>query len=335
MKNSTPLVSIISINYNHSSDTVVMLESLKKCSYSNIEIIIVDNASCNDNIAAVEEIYTDVKLVRLAHNLGFAGGNNEGIRYATGEYILLLNNDTVVDANFLEPLVEQMQNNADAGMVSPRLLYYNSPNMKTIQYAGATQINLFTGRGFSVGWGEVDTGQYDYTKKTDYAHGAALLFSRKVLDLVGCMPDIYFLYYEEHDWCTAMRKRGLNAYYVGKSKVYHKASVSVGENSPIKTYFMIRNRIIYLRRNAGWMNFAIAISFILSISSAKAIVEFIKRKQTHLIPFYIKGILWNFCHPKNLKGFPRLVSNNKDLPDLIASDTGYEAHAIFVRKNQE
>jgi len=325
-----PLISIITVNYNHSTDTIAMIHSLKKCSYKNIEIIVVDNGSQHDDPSSILKVFPEIKLVLLPNNLGFAGGNNEGFRYANGEYFLLLNNDTEVDVGFLEPLVETLQNNENAGMVSPRLLFYHSPEMKTIQYAGAKKINLLTGRGKNLGWGETDRGQYDYICETDYAHGAALMLSKKILLEVGCMPDVFFLYYEEHDWCTAMQKKGLKAYYAGTSKVYHKESVSIGKNSPIKTYYMTRNRIVYLRRNANWFMFLIAMMFFLFISVPVGIFRFLKNKESNLIKYFTSAIAWNFLNIRGLKGFPRLQKTNNDLPILTGTYNHLASHSKFV-----
>jgi len=328
---SNPLVSIITVNYNHSTDTIDMIHSLKECTYKNIEIIVVDNDSQNDNPSCILEKFPDIKLVLLDNNLGFAGGNNEGFRYATGEYILLLNNDTEVDPYFLEPLIELLQNNKNIGMVSPRLLFYNSPGKKTIQYAGASKINLLTGRGKNLGWGETDNGQYNFVKETDYAHGAALMLSREVLSEVGCMPDVFFLYYEEHDWCTAMQKKGLKAFYVGTSKVYHKESVSIGKNSPIKTYYMTRNRIVFLRRNANWINFLFSMLFFLFISVPAGIFRFVKNKESLLIKYFISAIVWNFTNLKSLKGFPKLKQIDNELPELTDTYHHFAFHSKFVK----
>jgi GT2 family glycosyltransferase len=326
-----PLVSIVSINYNHSDVTLLMIKSLKKCSYKNIEIIIVDNASFNDTPEVITEKYPDVKLVLLPHNLGFGGGNNEGIKLAKGDYILLLNNDTELDSGFLEPMVDIFSNFPDVGMVSPKLLFLNSLNMKTIQYAGARNISLYTGRGSNIGWGEIDNGQYDEIYKTDYAHGAALLFSRKVLEIVGCMPDLYFLYYEEHDWCHVMHTKGLSSYFCGNSKVYHKESVSVGKNSPIKAYFMPRNRIIYLRRNGNWFTFLFAILFFLTISTPVAIIKMLKNKESHLIKYYFSGIFWNLTHLKSLYGFPKLINNDAGHIEILLNELEFNKHSMFVK----
>jgi len=325
-----PLVSIVTVNFNHSNLTILLIRSLKKCTYKNIEIIVVDNGSKSDNPLLITDEFPDVKLVILPNNLGFAGGNNEGMRYAVGAYILLLNNDTEVDKGFLEPLVETFLTHSDAGIVSPRLMYFYSPEMKTIQFAGSHRINLMTGRNSTIGSNEIDTGQYDYVCKSDYAHGSALMLSRQVLNEVGCMPDVYFLYYEEYDWCIAAEKKGFNVYYAGTSKVFHKGSASVGMNGPIKKFYMARNRILYLRRNADWLSFTIAIFFFFSISFPTAIFRMLKNKEYHLLRYFFSGVFWNFTHFKGIKGFPYLQFQHNGIPKLLNVHSCFEFHSEFI-----
>jgi len=325
-----PLISIITVNFNHNEYTSMMLRSLKKCTYKNIEIIVVDNASYVDNLSEIEDEFPEAKLVRLPNNLGFAGGNNEGLKYATGDYILLLNNDTEVDQGFLEPLIETFRTNRDAGIVSPKLMYFYSQDMKTIQFAGATPINLKTGRNKSIGNNEIDCGQYDYVGKSAYANGAALMFSRKVLETVGCMPDIYFLYYEELDWCVDVQKKGFNVYYVGTSKVFHKGSITVSVNGPIRKYYMARNRILFLRRNADWLTFIISMGFFFSISYPTAIFRMLKNKEYGLIKYFIRGVFWNFTHYKGLKAFPQIHFLENKIPELYNVSSHYIENSQFI-----
>lgn len=329
-ENLNPLISIITVNFNFNEYTLLMLRSLKKCTYKNIEIIVVDNASYVDNLSEIEDEFPEAKLVRLHNNLGFAGGNNEGLKYATGDYILLLNNDTEVDSGFLEPLIETFRTNSDAGIVSPRLMYFYSPDMNTIQYAGTTPINLKTGRNKSIGNNEIDRGQYNYVCKTAYANGAALMFSRKLLNTVGCMPDVYFLYYEELDWCVAAQKKGFNTYYVGTSKVYHKKSITVGVNGPIRKYYMARNRILFLRRNADWLTFIISMGFFFSVSYPTAIFRMMKNKEYGLIKFFIGGVFWNFTHFRGLKAFPQIQFSENKIPELYNVSSHFNENSQFI-----
>jgi len=236
-----PLVSIICVNYNTAKVTIETIISLRAITYPNIEIIIVDNGS-NESTELIREECPEVKLIKLNKNLGFAGGNNVGIQQSKGEYILLLNSDTEVEPDFLEPLVDLLLSDNTIGAVSPKLVYYFSENRNVIQYAGGNKINMFTGRNSTNGKQQIDDGSYDYIAETDLAHGAAMIIPRKVIREVGLMPEIYFLYYEEVDWAELIKRHGFKIYYNGQSKVYHKESMSVGKENPMKTYYLNRNR---------------------------------------------------------------------------------------------
>lgn len=325
-----PLVSVITINFNQAAYTLQMIDSLKRCGYENLEIIVVDNASNNNDVEAIATLHHDVKVLRLSENLGFAGGNNKGLEQAKGEYFLFLNNDTEVSEGFIEPLIAVFEQFPDAGMVSPRIHYFDSVEMKTIQYAGARKINLLTGRGSNIGWGETDMGQYNYVLETDYAHGAALMFNRRILKQLGCIPDQYFLYYEEHDWCTAMQRVGLKAYFCGKSVIFHKESISVGKNSPLKTYYMNRNRIMYLRRNASFVKFSIAILFYSFVSLPIAIIRFVLKRDFSHIKYYLWGISWHFTHGKVIKGFPQIENLDSQKFKLTNESNLYKEHIAFM-----
>jgi GT2 family glycosyltransferase len=186
-----PLVSIITINYNQSEVTLDLLRTLREITYPNIEVIVVDNASPNDNPDKIKTLYPEINLIKSEQNLGFAGGNNLGVRVAKGEYFLFINNDVEVPANFLEPLVAVLENNSSVGMVSPKIKFHWDPTL--IQYAGYNPMNHWTIRNSSIGYKEVDKGQYNSLRQTESIHGAAMMISRKVAEIVGLMTEVYFL----------------------------------------------------------------------------------------------------------------------------------------------
>lgn len=294
-----PLVSIITINFNQLRMTCELLDSLRQVTYSNLEVIVVDNHSAEDPTTVISQKYPDVRLIVASENLGFAGGNNLGIRAAKGEYLLFLNNDTEVDPGFLEPLVALFETNARAGAASSKILYYNSGGM--IQYAGSSRIDPFTGRSKRIGYMEKDNGQHDTLRETDLAHGAAMMVPRRVIDEVGMMPEFFFLYYEEVDWCESIKKAGYSVYFVPGSKVYHKESMSIGKGSTLKTYYMTRNRLLYMRRNTAGLKKITWILFFLFFSLPKnALMYTMKRDIEHAKAFW-KGLLWNMTHLDNGK----------------------------------
>ena len=290
-----PLVSIVSISYDHPDITCALLESLRHITYPNIEVIIVDNASPNDDPTIISQLYPEIIFIQSKENLGFAGGNNLGIRRAKGKYILLLNNDTEVDAGFLEPLVDKLETNNKIGAVSPKIKFFFQPD--TIQFSGQAPMNPYTMRSYGYGWGSKDDGQFDQDTPTSFVHGAAMMIPMDVIKNVGMMAEIYFLYYEELDWGARIRKAGYELWYVHNSTVRHKESMSTGKLSPFKTYYMNRSRILYLRRNVKGFQFLVAILYQVFVSIPKNGLSFLVKKEKGHFHAYMRAVLWNF---KNL-----------------------------------
>ena len=299
-----PLVSIITINYNQVEITCQFLESTKKLTYPNYEIIVIDNASVEDPEKKILDTLPEVKLIKSEENLGFAGGNNLGIEQASGELLFIVNNDTEVDGDLLEKLVEVFRKDEMTGMVSPKIKYFDHPDI--IQYAGYTEINPFTGRNKTVGGGHKDDGTFDQPGLTAYAHGAAMLVSKKVTDEVGAFPESFFMYYEELDWSARVRKAGYNIYYQADAEILHKESLTIGKDNPVKTYYINRNRIQFMRRNFNSGSYFLFLLFLIFLTIPKNTILFlIKGKTDHLAKFY-QGVFWNF-HTMGSKDFIRNV----------------------------
>ena len=207
-----------------------------------MEVIVVDNASREDEATVIEKRYPQVKVVRSPQNLGFAGGNNLGIQAAHGKYLFFTNNDTLLrhQTSDIRLLVSRLESDAKIGAVCPKIRFTwgNNP----IQYAGYTPLSRITLRNRSIGFGEEDKGQYDMAHKTPYAHGAAMLVKREAIDKAGMMPECYFLYYEELDWSLMIRRAGFDIWYEPACTIYHKESQATGQQSPLRTYYITRNR---------------------------------------------------------------------------------------------
>ncbi|WP_460607886.1 glycosyltransferase family 2 protein [Hymenobacter terrigena] len=292
---NTPLVSVISINYNQARVTCAMVASLLRVTYPRIEIIVVDNASPAGDADVITQQFPQVQLIKSDKNLGFAGGNNLGIAAAHGEYLLFLNNDTEVAPGFIEPLVALFQQHPAAGIASPKIRYYDQPDL--IQYAGSRGVNPWTGRSITIGQQEHDHGQYNRSHPTQLADGAAMMVPRRVVDAVGPMPEVYFLYYEELDWCEAIKRAGYLCYYVAESTVYHKESVSVGKYSVLRTYYMNRNRLLFIRRNcSGWARWTSTLVFLAAALPKKALQHSLHREWQHLRALG-RGLSWHLQHP--------------------------------------
>jgi hypothetical protein len=292
MKSHKPMVSIVSVNYDQPKVTCEMLESLRKVTYPNFEILVVDNASPKTSPTIIKERYPEVQLIISDTNLGFAGGNNIALKITKGDYVLLLNNDTEVKPNFLESLVELMESDKKIGIASSKIMYFYEDNI--IQYAGISALNPITSRGGSDGDQEVDNGQHNKIKETFYAHGACMMIRKSVLEEIGLLYEGYFLYYEEFDFAERVRKAGYTIYYQPNSTIFHKESISTGKNSPLKTYYMNRNRVLFLRRNSHGITFLAALLYFFLVSVPKNTIKYLSNKQ-HLSALY-RGVVWNFSH---------------------------------------
>lgn len=292
----SPLISIITINFNSLQVTCEFLESTKKLTYRNFEIILVDNASKENPTQFITTQFPEVKLLVNDTNLGFAGGNNAGMAMARGDYFLIINNDTEVTEDLLERLLEPFKDNS-IGVVSPKIKYFFHPDI--IQYAGFTEINPITGRNKTIGDKEKDQGQHDVPYYTSYAHGAAMFLKKEVIEKSGMFAEVFFLYYEELDWSARIQQAGYRIYYQPEAVIYHKESMSTGKNSTLKTYYLTRNRILFLRRNIkGFSKFIWPFFFIL-ISVPKQVISFcIKGEIDHLKAFW-KALKWHLQHQKS------------------------------------
>ncbi|MFY7651218.1 MAG: glycosyltransferase family 2 protein, partial [Chitinophagaceae bacterium] len=233
-------VSIITVNYNQPKVTEDLLHSIDRHNtYANIEIIVVDNASVENPVPKWQQNYPAIQFIRSEKNLGFAGGNNLGINAATGDYLFLVNNDTEFTPNLIEDILKVFDEEPSIGIVCPKIRYFQQPD--TIQYVGFTPMNYYTCQNKCIGQFEKDTGQYDIASgPTGFAHGAAMMISRTAIEKAGLMYENYFLYYEEGDWCDRVKKAGFTIWVNTKALIYHKESVSVGQKSALKEYFMNR-----------------------------------------------------------------------------------------------
>jgi len=292
-------VSVITVNYNHSLVTEQMLESISAHNtYNNIEVIVVDNGSKIDPVPGWTIRYPGVKFLRSETNLGFAGGNNLGLKIAKGDYVFFANNDTEFTDTLVEKLVKILDEHPQVGAVSPKIRYYSQPD--TLQYVGFTPMNYHTARNKCLGQFEKDKGQYDeITGKTGYAHGAAMMVRRAAIEKAGPMAENYFLYYEEMDWCEKIMKAGFEIWVETKALIYHKESISVGTNSALKEYFMNRNRILFIRRNCDAKTRWSFLFYFLTVVTPRNVLNYIKDKQWSFIAILFRAISWNLTHDVN------------------------------------
>lgn len=295
------LVSIITVNYNHSHVTDEFLEAFYKTNdYPNYEIIVVDNASKENPVPAWKLKYPDVQFYRSDVNLGFAGGNNLGISKAKGDLFFLVNNDTEFTAGLMRILVDSFDLYPKTGMISPKIRYFQQPD--TLQYAGYTEMNYFTARNYCVGQFEKDNGQYDQlTGFTGFGHGAAMMVSKEAIEKAGLMFENYFLYYEEMDWGARIKKAGFEIRLNMQALIYHKESVSVGQKSALKEFFMNRNRILFIRRNASFFQRIVFYFHFTFLVTPRNMISYLKDGHADFIPILWRAIWWNLTNSVDSK----------------------------------
>ena len=263
-----PLISFITICYNGFSDTCELIDSIQKTIHSvSYEIIVVDNASREHEAAKLQELYPSVIAIRNDMNNGFSGGNNVGIRKSRGKYLFLINNDTYIRKDGISSLIKRLESSPKIGGVSPKILFAFSP--QHIQFAGFTHLSQFSLRNSTLGFDCPDDGTFDNAHLTPYLHGAAMLLKREVVETVGLMPEIFFLYYEELDWCTSMTRAGYELWYEPRCSIFHKESQSTGQLSKLRTYYLTRNRLLYARRNLKGFTRSVSLLYLSTVAASK------------------------------------------------------------------
>lgn len=287
--NPGSVISIITVNYNGFDDTCEMIDSLLAIIHSvHYEIIIVDNASRINEAELLKKKYPQIIALRSEVNLGFSGGNNLGIRNAKGDYLFFLNNDTYVRTDGFSALIEAINQKPSIAAVSPKIL--NPEPENTVQFAGFTPLTNVTLRNSVIGEGDPDDGRWDIPGPIPIVHGAAMLFKKSVIDQIGMMPELYFLYYEELDWSAAVQRAGYEMWYVPACAIYHKGSKSTGVFSALQVFYMTRNRLLYAWRNRTGMIRWLSIFYQLTVANSKACVLFLLKGKVNLVSACFRGI---------------------------------------------
>ncbi len=249
-----PLVSVLIINYNGLSDTLHCLSSIKKTAYPNYEVIILDNGSIKNEAKELKKYaFKNIHVYRSKINKGFAGGNNTALKKAQGKYIVLLNNDTEVDPEWLTPLVLELEKDKTIAVAQPKIRLFH--NRAYFDYAGAcggfidkhgypfTRGRIFNAR-------EKDKGQYDQRMEIFWASGAACIIRKSIIkDVGGLFDEMFFNYMEEIDFCWRVQKKGFKIIFIPNSLVYHKGASSSSKNLFKKRYWEHRNNLLLLSKH--------------------------------------------------------------------------------------
>jgi len=247
------LVGIVVLNWNGREDTLECLASVFAIEYPNFEVIVVDNGSVDGSVPAIKKEFPQAVVLETGRNLGYAGGNNVGIEAALqrgAEFVFILNNDAVVDPAVLKAFMEAAGAYPDGGAFAAKIYYKSAPRL--LWYAGGLWQEE-SGTFAHIGMHATDTCScFEGLTETDYACGCAMLLRASAIRNVGIFDPMFFLTFEEPDWCFRAKKKGYRSIFVPGAKVWHKVSVSFGgENSPLFIYFYTRNRLLWAERHLG------------------------------------------------------------------------------------
>jgi GT2 family glycosyltransferase len=246
----TPRIAVILVNYRRPEETIDCVRSLHHCAPAPDEIIVVDNGSTSLSAAALRAGCPGITLLESAKNLGFAGGNNLGLRQAMQrpvDYLLLLNNDTTIEPDALGRLVTAAERGQ--GVWGAKIRYHDRPDI--LWYAGG-KANPAAGSIRHAGLGERDDGRFDRPGDVGFVTGCCMLIHRSILERIGFLDETFFAYLEDVDFCLRARHAGFLVRYEPSAVIYHKVSQSTGWDSPAYLYFNLRNRLLLRRKHTRW-----------------------------------------------------------------------------------
>jgi len=245
-----PKILILIVNWNGKKDTLECLASLANAEPTPLfSTLIVDNGSTDDSVCAIRSAYPDVPILETKANLGFAGGNNAGIKWALSksfEWILLLNNDTIIAPDFIKKFMEAVKEKPSVKLWGAKIYRFNDP--KRLDHFGGFW-NPDRAEFVSPASGQIDNGAFEQMQQVDYVCGAAMLMHRSVPETVGLLEERFFLLWEESDFCIRARRAGFEIWTAPLAKVWHKVSASFTGGKPHMHYFWWRNRLLWISRN--------------------------------------------------------------------------------------
>lgn len=249
---NSPRVVVIVLTWNGRKDTLGCLESLQAVDYPNWEVLVVDNGSEDGTVDAVRTAYPAVVVIETGRNLGFTGGNNVGVEAALSrgaEFILMLNNDTVVAPDLLRAFVRTAGQYPDAGVFGAKIYFFDEP--KRMWFGGASWNPRALLSFENLGQGVLDNGKdFEQVRDTPWANGCALFFRAVVVRTVGMLDDRFFILYEEVDWCFRAQRAGFRCLFVPEAKVWHRVSMTFGGGrSLVYEYFDLRNLLLWTEKN--------------------------------------------------------------------------------------
>jgi len=244
----SPFIVVIILNTNRRYDTLECLKSVTSNNYPSYRVIVLDNASTDGSVEAIQNEFSNVQIVKLEKNLGYTGNNNVGFQKALeqgADWVLVLNEDTTMAPDCIDLLVKAGERDEKIGIVGPMVYHYDEPEV--IQSAGAEMDRLWKSR--HRGMNEDDQGQFSQSREVDWVSGCALLIRRKVLEHLGRFDERFFYYNEEVDLCFRARRSGWKVLFDPEAKLWHKGVQRKYSPSPSVTYYDTRNYLLFLEKN--------------------------------------------------------------------------------------
>jgi len=288
-----PKICIVLLNWNGAKDSIECIKSLKKISYTNLEILVIDNNSeKNDKIFLTEELKRyNISIIYNDSNVGFSEGNNIGINKAMKEdfeFVLLLNNDTVVELDFLEPLLNIFSKYDDVGIAAPQINYYDDKNKI---WSKGGNISRIRGSGFAYS-DDIESDKKEDDKSVSFVSGCCMLIKKDLFKKIGLFDEKFYLYVEDTDFCYRTIQAGYKIYVSYDSKIYHKISGSTKVNlNQLPLYYVTRNRLYFAKKNLHYFYFFTLLYLIISMLF-KSILWVVIGKSSNLLS--IKNAFYDF-----------------------------------------
>ena len=245
---SQPLVYIVILNTNRRDDTLVCLKSLSQNTYKNLKIIVLDNSSTDGSVEAIRPAFPDVQIINLTENRGYAGNNNVGVEESIkqgADWVLVLNEDTILDPDCMTELVKVGESNPKIGIVGPMVYHHNEPNV--IQSAGGMLGKYWQSE--HLGQNELDRGQFKEPHSVEWISGCAILIRRAAIEQAGMLDASFFIYWEETEWCIRIARSGWQIIHVPQAKIWHKGVQRDYQPKPSFTYYGTRNHLLTLSKH--------------------------------------------------------------------------------------
>ncbi|MBC8277393.1 MAG: glycosyltransferase [FCB group bacterium] len=295
------------------------LETLFETDFDGFRVIVVDNGCQDDSVAAAQQQFPDIEVLKLPENLGFAGGCNAGVNYSDSEFIVLLNDDTEVDPGWLTHLYDKMNSDENIAAVQPKLRWIKDKSK--FDYAGGMG-GLMDVFGYPFCYGrifetiEVDEGQYDWVDKIFWASGTATMFRRKLYLEAGGLDERFFAHQEEIDLNWRLQLMGYSINAVPQSVVYHYAGATLPTKSIQKKYLNHRNSVLMILKNYQLSTLLWVLPIRLALELSASILA-VKQKDYRRILAIFGGGFWNLFHLPALIGSRKMVRKLRVIKDSV------------------